>query len=234
MIFCGQCGLQLAAGTTRCQRCGATVEETNTQASDIHADDATIASHSLTVGNPTGLSQPSPQQPLILGPRTNSNDYGSQLAYDATSRMDAPNFGTQMHQNPNTGSTYGSNYPQQSGNAYPGQGSYPDFANRSPGTYGGGGYPMSTQGVYQQPYTQGTNKARSTALVIVVIGVLLLLIAVILFVLQHTGALTGTTSPSTAIISIMHSHAGKIYENDAHNLGAALNLQNMMTHVLAT
>ena len=30
MIFCGQCGLQLAAGTTRCPRCGATVEETNT------------------------------------------------------------------------------------------------------------------------------------------------------------------------------------------------------------
>lgn len=196
MIFCGQCGLQLAPGTTRCQRCGATVEETNAQATELHSNDATIAS-SLTAHNPAGLSQVSPPQPLILRPGTSSNDYGSQIPYDATSRMEAPNYGTQMPQNPNIGSTYAGNYPQQSGN------NYPDFTNHAPGTYGGGGYPMNTQRGYQQPYTQETNKGRTTALVLVLLGVLFLVIAVILFVLQRTNAIAGTapTISPTAIIS---------------------------------
>src|SRR5437667_6762978 len=118
MIFCGQCGLQLAPGTTRCQRCGAMVEETNASATEMHPDDATIASHSLTTRNPAGPSQVSPPQPLILRPGANSSDYGSQMAYDATNRVEAPNYGTQIPQNPNMGSTYASNYPQQSGSAY--------------------------------------------------------------------------------------------------------------------
>ena len=167
MIFCGQCGFQLAPGTTQCPRCGAKVEETNGQPTELHSDDATIATHSMTVRNTPGQSQVSPPQPLILRPGANSNDYGSQMAYDATSRVEAPNYGTQIPQNPHLGSAYPSSYPQQSGSAYPPpQGNYSDFANRPSGTYGGGGYPMNTQGGYQQPYTQDTNKVRVTALVL--------------------------------------------------------------------
>ena len=170
MIFCGQCGFQLAPGTTQCPRCGAKVEETNGQPTELHSDDATIATHSMTVRNTPGQSQVSPPQPLILRPGANSNDYGSQMAYDATSRVEAPNYGTQIPQNPHLGSAYPSSYPQQSGSAYPPpQGNYSDFANRPSGTYGGGGYPMNTQGGYQQPYTQDTNKVRVTALVLVLL-----------------------------------------------------------------
>jgi hypothetical protein len=117
--------------------------------------------------------------------------------------METANYGTQMPQNP-VGSTYASNYPQQSGSAYPTQGNYADFANRTSGTYGGGGYPVNTQG-YQQPHTQDTNKVRVTALVLVLLGVLLLLIAVILFVLQRTNAFAEIIPQNTmmAIISII-------------------------------
>jgi len=180
MIFCGQCGYQLAAGTTLCPRCGAKIEETNAQATESHSDDATVATHSLPLRNPPGQSPVSPPQPLILRPGANSNDYGSQMAYDATSRIESPNYGTQMPQNPPMGATYGSNYPPQSGSSYPAQGTYQDFAT---------GYPMNTQGGYQQqPYTQDSNKVRATALVLVLLGVLFLFIAVILFVLQRTNA----------------------------------------------
>lgn len=189
MIFCGQCGLQLAPGTTQCPRCGAKIEETSGQATELHSDDATIATHSLALGNPPGQSQATPPQPLILRPGTNTNDYGSQMAYDATSRMEAPNYGTQMPPNPPMGATYVGNYPPQSGSNYPAQGNYQDFATRTSGTYGVGSYPMSTQqGYQQQPYTQDTNKVRVTATVLILLGVLLLFIALILFILQRTNA----------------------------------------------
>jgi hypothetical protein len=183
MIFCGQCGLQLAPGTTHCPRCGATVDEAaNGQASEVHADDATMASHSLTAPSPTGSPPASPPQPLILRPGDRS-DYGSQVAYDATSRMEAPGYGTQVSPTSHIGpSTY--------------QGGYSDFTNRGPATYGGG-YPMSTQQAFQQPYTQGTNKARATALVLILLGVLLLVIAGLLFLLQSNGAIAETTPPDT-------------------------------------
>jgi hypothetical protein len=207
MIFCGQCGLQLAPGVTRCPRCGATVEGTSTPATEMHPDDATVASRSLNLRNPMNPSQISPPQPLILRPGADGNDYGSQVAYDATSRVEAPNYGTQIPQNPNMGmgSTYASNYPQQSGSAYPGQGSYSDFGTRASGAYGSGSYPNTQRG-YQQPFAQeqtaSSNKIRITALVLVLLGVLLLLIAVILFVLQHSNAIgTIPTSTSIAIIS---------------------------------
>ena len=185
MIFCGQCGFQLAPGTTQCPRCGAKIEESNGKATELHSDDATIATHSLNFGNPLGQSQLSPPQPLILRPGADGSDYGSQMAFDATSRVEAPTYGTQVPQNPPM-STYIGNYPQQGGGAYPAQGNYSDFATRTSGTYGGGGYP-NTQS-YQQPYTQETNKVRATALVLILLGVLLLFIAVILFVLQRTNA----------------------------------------------
>jgi hypothetical protein len=178
------------------------VEETNAQANDVHTDDATIASHSAIVHNPTGTSQVSPPQPLILRPGGDNSDYGSQVAYDATSRVQTPNYAPVPH-NPPPGSTYANNYPQQSGSSYSTQGNYADFTNRGPSTYGGGGYPMNTQQGYQQPYTQETNKVRVTALVLVLLGVLLLLIAVILFVLQRSNTIAETKpiNTLTAIIS---------------------------------
>jgi hypothetical protein len=210
MIFCGQCGLQLAPGVTRCPRCGATVEEgTGTPTTEMNPDGATVASLSLNTHNPVNPSPISPPQPLILRPGADGNDYGSQIASDATSRVEAPHYGTQIPQNPtNMGSTYANNYPQPSGSSYHGQGSYSDFGTRAPGTYGGGGYPTNTQMGYQQPFAQEqpkpTNRIRITALVLVLIGVLLLLIAIILFALKQNNAIgTTPTHTPTAIISVI-------------------------------
>ena len=46
MIFCGQCGLQIALGTIRCPRCGTTVEETKDVEDASHANNPTIAGQS--------------------------------------------------------------------------------------------------------------------------------------------------------------------------------------------
>ena len=149
----------------------------------MHADDPTIASqsvNSLLTRNPAGPSPASPGQPLILRPGANGGDYGSQMAYDATNRVEAPNYGTQIPQNPSIGTAYASNYPQQSGSAYP------DMGTRASGTYGGGIYPTNAQGTYQQPFAQQTSRMRFTALVLVLLGILLLLISVVLFVIQRT------------------------------------------------
>jgi heme/copper-type cytochrome/quinol oxidase subunit 2 len=125
------------------------------------------------------------------------------MAYDATNRVEAPNYGTQI---PQMGAAYPSNYPQPSGSAYPAQGSYPDMGTRTSGTYGGGGYPMNTQQPYQQPYAaQQTNRMRITALVLVLLGILLLLIAVILFVIQRTNTNAGTTPPAHTTTAIIYT-----------------------------
>ncbi len=194
MIFCGQCGLQLAPGTQRCPRCGATVDEAGNQIKDVpmYPDDATIASRPL----------PSPQ-PLIL---RDGGDYGSPMAYDATKRVDS-NYGMQRPVTPNTQmSTYGNTYANQSGSGYPSQANYGDYGIRGAGTYGG--HPMQSQQGYPQQYVPEqpapTNKVRITALVVVLLGVLLVLLAIVLFVLQHTNVIadTPTTTPVRTTITV--------------------------------
>jgi hypothetical protein len=229
MIFCGQCGLQLAAGTTRCPRCGATIDETNTSATGMHADDPTIASQSLNsfmTRNPAGPAPASPAQPLILRPGANGGDHGSQMAYDATNRVEAPNYGTQVPQNPNIGSAYASNYPPQSGSAYPAQSNYPDFGTRASGTYGGSGYPMNTQQGYQQSYTQSTNRVRITAVVLILLGVLFVLIAVILFALQHANNTAGTATNSPTTITSTTSSDTQLAQQTVQQYYDDINKQN--------
>ena len=55
MIFCGQCGLQIALGTIRCPRCGATVEETKDVEDASQANNPpTMAGQSLSSLSPAG------------------------------------------------------------------------------------------------------------------------------------------------------------------------------------
>ena len=208
MIFCGQCGLQLAPGTIRCPRCGTAVEA-ETALGEYHGDDPTVASSSIITNNPlqpntqhpAGPPTPNNQQKLILRPGS-GNSYDTQAAYGATSRVDAQqNYATQA---PNTG------YPTQSGGNYPTQSAYPTYTPQS-----GGNYPTQQTsyptfvppgGVgYQQPYPQqpaGPSKGRTTGLVFILLGLLLILSAVVLFILQHNGAFsaggTGSGSPPSA------------------------------------
>ena len=205
MIFCGQCGLQLAPGSTRCPRCGATLEETGANTGgEFHADDATVATPSLLNRNPPTSQTPAGQKPLILRPgtsgaQTNINDYGTNapLDYEATSMMEQAN--------PNTAQQMGNSYPgypTQSGGNYPPQNMYPGSGT----THGGGSYgtgmsypnmpPQQMDMGYSQPHAQNqyqqqqaeqaarAARGRTTGLILVLCGLIFILTAVVLFALQ--------------------------------------------------
>ncbi|GCE25023.1 hypothetical protein KDA_05070 [Dictyobacter alpinus] len=171
MIFCGQCGLQLAPGSTRCPRCGAAIDEASaTTEGEFHADDATVATPSLLNRNSPTSQPPAGQKPLILRPGTsgtqaNSNDYGTpdSFDYDSTSVME------QANQNPAGGSYPGyppqtnTGFPTQSGGNYPTQsgGNYPSQMYTGSGTTQGGGaygtgmsYPNLPQQQMEMGYSQ--------------------------------------------------------------------------------
>jgi hypothetical protein len=183
MIFCGQCGLQLASGSMRCPRCGAIIEETSKQAGELHSDDPTVATPSLQ-NQPSALTQQAPltqsppnqppltQSPLILRP--SSNPGGTQTPYnnyDETSMMErsnpplAPQMGNSYAGYPPPGypsQQSGSSYPSQSGGNYPPQNMYPAEYATSTNTnnYPGMSYPnMQPPGMQPQmgsyPSTHG-------------------------------------------------------------------------------
>src|SRR5260370_26657053 len=182
MIFCGQCGLQLAPGTIRCPRCGSTIEEAKAAEDVSRATDFTIAGQSLPNLPQAGPVMPStPSQPLVLRPGTTANDYNPQ---DATSMMEAPTYNTNMP----PGQTMGTQYPGSG--YYPPQASYPNY-NMPRGTYAPGGMPspgMTNQmGYAPQQHTStssSTPTLRISGLIIALFGVLLILSAVILFIVQ--------------------------------------------------
>lgn len=207
MIFCGQCGLQLAPGSTHCPRCGAMVEEPQTTAvaEELHNDDLTIASASILgpLTQDQGQQSNGPQ-PLVLGPGSSQSGYpsGTQAAYDATSMIDQSNY-TQTQNQPYPG------YPPQSGSANPSltTGAYqpPQAQYNEYGTMGGGnyqtgmvypngmqpqmGYPQLS-GQYMQNEAEMARSAanargRTTGLVLVLFGLILIFGAVILFAVQH-------------------------------------------------
>lgn len=204
MVFCGQCGLQLAPGNKVCPRCGTAVES-DVPVGDFHTDDPTVASPAYQVRNPSqpGLPPAGPSTPpnpkLVLRPDNQSYDYSTQAAYDPTSRMDASNV---ANRTPGYGTVSGGNYPpqayadyQQSGGAYPPMGaSYPGFPQQ-----GGTGYqqPFSGQHAPAQP---SSSRGRSVGLVLILIGLLFLLAAVVLFALQSNrvfGSRNDTSTPTT-------------------------------------
>jgi hypothetical protein len=206
MVFCGQCGLQLAQGSTRCPRCGAVVEEPGIAAEELHSDDPTVASPAIsgprTQQTPPG--QPfSGQQPLVLGSTGQPNGYNksTQLPYDATSMVNPADY-TQQQQ---PGNSY-ANYPAQpnQANNYP---SLTTGAYAAPQTpYGnnnyatGMSYPntMQPQTGYQQipgqnypqdqlaqTHTAANARGRTAGLVLILFGLIFIFGAVILFAIQN-------------------------------------------------
>jgi hypothetical protein len=149
MTFCGQCGLQLSPGTTRCPRCGAIVEEPSMANGELHTDDPTIASQSIlgqyqqvNQVNPTSNPQ-TPRPPLILR-SSGTNNYDNNDATSQTRSVDysqqaplngypgsAPNgMGTYnpISPNPNTGYQ---GYPSPSNSNYAPQGPYPTYHSQN-------------------------------------------------------------------------------------------------------
>ncbi len=204
MIFCGQCGMQLAPGSTRCPRCGAAVDPTDVGTKeDLHQDDPTVASPSLIARNQPPLPPPSNQPPLVLRPDGGSTYDAQSAGSEATRRVEAPDYRTGSPTQQSAGPASYAGYPPQS--AYPNPTmptAYPDY-NQQLG--GGGVYPtqgMSYPGMtsqvntgYQQmpgPYGQqqqqaasANSKGRVAAMIIILIGLLFILTAVILFVIQQ-------------------------------------------------
>ncbi|EFH85630.1 zinc ribbon domain-containing protein [Ktedonobacter racemifer] len=226
MVFCGQCGQQMAPGITRCPRCGAAVENGQSgQNYDVTgSNDQTVESQSFFAPQPQQAARPysggstanfgghpsqGGPQPIML--RGADQNYGTQNAYDATSMMDAH---TNMGGNPATmqpqGNTYaqGGGYPtsqpglsgmqQPMGRGYPasqssfanapqsgGQYSYPGFAQPQ------GSFTPQGNMAYQQGQsaensatTSVTSRGRTTALVTILVGMLFILVAMVLFIMQ--------------------------------------------------
>ncbi len=180
MLFCGQCGLQLPPGSSRCPRCGAPVEESEVARNDLHVDDPTVASPSFIGRHPSGPglgSSPgapgTPPQQLVLRP--GSPDYNNPGANDATSLMEAPGFNSGMVPQNMRGSFGGYSSP----------GNYPEYGTQA------GYMPTPSSTVYGsgQQMERGNKNLRTAGLVLVVIGVLLIMSAVILFALQQNGML---------------------------------------------
>ncbi len=210
MIFCGQCGLQLAPGSTRCPRCGTAVELADTaMGGDLHVDDATVASRAFIVQNQapwapqtsqTPPQLPNNQRPLIL--RGDSDyGYGMQDANGATSRVEQVNYSTQAPPSQQVmGSSY-AGYPAQPRGGYPStqsghlvqntggyspQVSHPGFQSpytEVPGQMGGS-YPQYS-GQYLPQSRATSTKGRTTGLILVLIGLLLIICAVVLFAMQQ-------------------------------------------------
>jgi hypothetical protein len=188
MIFCGQCGLQLAAGTATCPRCGTTVEDANADVDALHANDNTVAGQSIHLSQAgTVMQGPPPPQQLILRPGTTTSNYNPQ---DATSMMEAPTYGTNMP----PGQPIPTQYP--AGGHYPPQASYPPNYSMHGGTYAPAG--MSSPGMTNQmgyPAQQNTNTSngnptlRVAGLIVALFGIILILSAVILLILQQSGTL---------------------------------------------
>jgi hypothetical protein len=193
MIFCGQCGYQLAPGETRCPRCGSLVESNLDAAptvQDYHPDDPTVASRSLNTRQPSPAA--ASQQKLVLRPT--DPDYSTQPGNEETTRAVMPAPGTVAPPTPPDAQTsYPGHTPQgtyytgpapQSSPIYPPQdASYPAY---------GPGQPTDYAGQYQPPRRRST-VGRTIALILILLGMLLIVGAMVLFVLRTRG-ITGNTN----------------------------------------
>ncbi|GAC1357699.1 MAG: hypothetical protein NVS2B12_02330 [Ktedonobacteraceae bacterium] len=240
MIFCGQCGLQLPPGSTRCRRCGATVEPADMPGSgDLHVDDATVASRAFIVQDQRPPQTPNSQQPLILR-RNSGYDNGMQDPGGATSRVEQVNYNGQLPPTQQVmGNSYGAyppqptggyaplqsggGYPVQHTGGYPPQISHPGYSNpayQQPGVPYTDVPPHMVSGYQQYPtrypveQRASNAKGRTTGLILVFIGLLLILSAAVLFAMQQgliKGIKTGTgyseNSSAVAIIARQHRAA---------------------------
>ena len=204
MLFCGQCGLQLNASDKQCPRCGAPVEPGAAQEDAyVQPDAPTMASPSL-LGQMQALPPATPDraggdpQKLILHPdqKAGNSNYGTQDIYEATRRVELPEqgYGPVAPGTP-SGPSYPANSPQaqysQNRGGYPPQNMYAEYP-QSGSNYGspGASYPGHGPQGYQ-PYPAQERRAsqnargRTAALVVILLGLLLILVAMTLFILER-------------------------------------------------
>lgn len=230
MVFCGQCGLQLAPGSTTCPRCGS-VTEPDLSIEDPHLNDPTILTSFPAPQTPhPQVSEmqhppvsPIPQQPqrLILRPDSNPG-YNASTPIEPTSAIPSPLPVSSPHQQGYN------NYPPQSEGTY----------STQPAPYAGYQSLADQPGMSEPlPSRQRRGAGRIVALLSILI-VLLLLLGTMAAVALNPGLLKGilgrnpTPTPTpivtpTVLSSSDHARAVMIeYYNDinAQNYQGAYNL----------
>lgn len=178
MVFCGHCGYQLAPGDTVCPRCGAEVP-TDLTIPEPAANNPTEISQvvhdvaPMLRDSPQGRSSAIPgPQPLIL--RTNGTSAGNEhVANEATTLMSAPTY----------------QQPQPYQPPQPSYASYPSQAAMSMHGYNAGGqayYPAGQSAVIAQ-LLESSRKGKTVALLLILFGLLFLIVAIIVFLLNQQG-----------------------------------------------
>lgn len=191
MVFCGQCGLQLAPGSTTCPRCGS-VTEPDLSIEDPHLYDPTILTSfpaPQTPHPPVSEVQrppvsPMPQQPprLVLRPDSNPG-YNAPTPSDPTSTMSSPPPHQQAY----------NSYPPQSGGTYPTQ----------PAPYAGYQSLPEQFGV-EEPLPPRRRSGGRIAVLLSILIVLLLLLGIMAAVALNPGLLKsilGRSPTPTPIVS---------------------------------
>lgn len=194
MVFCGQCGYQLAPGNTVCPRCGTPVDpDLDLTIDNPEPDNPTVASsllHAPTQAQPgvrrpgTGSQlTPARQEPLILGPGGNTYDPNASVVNDPTSMMGASTY-AMPNQGPPATPGAGTSYP---GYPQPNVDNYPSYAgyNVPPG---GTGYQQAEQYEAMRAELAARNRTgRIVGLLLVLLGLILIIGAMVLYIVGHGG-----------------------------------------------
>ncbi len=214
MVFCGQCGLHLPSGITRCPRCGAVADTTSDTGIDTFPTDApTVASLPYTQRPQAELYPGAPyapipftpfeQQKLVLGAGSGGNNVGYDVAGDnePTSALNAADYRTRTPVDFQTNSPYTSDAAQpdnmyQNGSYTPANYGY--VGNVPPGGATPASYPLSPPA---QP-----RKRRTLPLLITLLGLLIILGVSTFFVVKRfqplsttRGTNIGITTPASPI-----------------------------------
>jgi hypothetical protein len=213
MFFCGQCGLQLNASDKQCPRCGTPVEA----GAGVTQEDAYAQPDAPTMASPSLLGQmQAPATPpdragdpqkLVLRPDQNTgnpnSNYGTQGMYEATRRVELPEqgYGTPAPGAPSSYPVTGPGQPgdpqaqySQNRGGYPPQNMYAEYP-QSGSNYipQGASYPSPGPQGYQPYPAQERPKAqnargRTAALLTILLGLLFILVAMTLFLLERNNA----------------------------------------------
>ncbi|MBV9258474.1 MAG: zinc ribbon domain-containing protein [Ktedonobacteraceae bacterium] len=227
MLFCGQCGLRLSPGDKQCPRCGTPVAPGAQIEDDVEPDAPTVASPSLlgqmqtqTPAVPNVAGEP---QRLILRPAEDAgtSNYGTQDAYEATRRMELPEQGgattagtpSNPAMTPSHPADFQTQYSQNRSN-YPSQDIYAEYP-QSGGNYvpQGMGY-QSYPG--QQTRTEANARGRTAALFIILVGLLLILVAMTLFILERNNVFGSINSGNPTQVVIRYTTPLKTCYNTLH------------------
>lgn len=180
MVFCGQCGFQLAPGTLRCPRCGAMTEADSGGATveSLPSDGPTVASRRVTQNPSRPTYGPNTSgydpQPLVLRDNVEATYNNTQGTYGATPRGVSPSYNPYQTQ---------AATEQAGGQNYTAPGNYGSPSASSYATPGTPPYPQTY--IPAEKPAQRTNGGRITGLVLILLGLLLILGSMGLFAYQH-------------------------------------------------